>query len=197
MSITAAAIGAGLLGVAGQIGGAAIQGAWQQKLNDQQYAYNTREANRQRQFAHDEAILQRQFEERLSNTAYQRSVADMKKAGFNPAMLSGSGATTPAGATAQGVAASGSAGNAPDLSGLGAGIGSVFNSASNALLNKAARDKDFALKLAQAQKAEVLQAAQMNYLNSAATLNQVKAGYSPLYSQKLNEDIQRQLQNLL
>lgn len=193
MSITAAAIGAGLLGVAGQIGGAAIQGAWQQKLNDQQYAYNTREANRQRQFAHDEAILQRQFEERMSNTAYQRSVADMKKAGFNPAMLSGSGATTPAGATAQGVAASGSAGNAPDLSGLGAG----FNSASVALLNKAARDKEFALKLAQAQKTEVLQAAQMNYLNSAATLNQVKAGYSPLYSQKLNEDIQRQMQNLL
>ena len=41
MSVTlgvGAGIAAGLLGMAGQLGGAAIQGAWQQKLNDQHQA---------------------------------------------------------------------------------------------------------------------------------------------------------------
>lgn len=64
------------------------------------------QSREQRTFESQEAATARDFEERMSNTSWQRGVADMRKAGINPAlsyMQGGAGApsaSAPSGATA-------------------------------------------------------------------------------------------------
>lgn len=59
--------------------------------------------NASNEFNSQEAQKQRDYEERMSNTAYQRAVADMKMAGINPIMglgFSNMSASTPTGSSA-------------------------------------------------------------------------------------------------
>lgn len=77
-------------------------------------------------FEADQARKQMDFQERMSSTAYQRQMADMRAAGINPLMGIGSGASTPGGASGTGKTASGSAASGDAGSALGAKVDNPF-----------------------------------------------------------------------
>lgn len=67
----------------------------------QQGIYNHIEQNAAMSYNSAEALANRNFQERMSSTSYQRAVEDMRKAGLNPILaFANGGASTPGGAGA-------------------------------------------------------------------------------------------------
>lgn len=89
-------------------------------------ATNFYQNKKNREFSAAEAKKQRDWEERMSSTTYQRAVADMEKAGINPAMAFSNGApgaSTPTGSAAKG--------NQPLGSNMGGTLANNINSVAN------------------------------------------------------------------
>lgn len=83
-------------------------------------AFNAEQAKITREFNSAEAKKDRDWQEYMSNTAYQRQVQDMINAGINPASIGGDGASVPGGATA-----SASPASAASSSGSGGFLGLI------------------------------------------------------------------------
>lgn len=87
----------------------------EQAAAERQMQYQTTSAREAMQFSAAEAQKNRDFQERMSNSAYTRAVADMKNAGLNPVLAAGaSPASTPSGSSASGISQSGSKANVSD-----------------------------------------------------------------------------------
>lgn len=160
-----ALIAAGI-GAAGNLAGGLISSGGAASQNSASQAYALQNMRENNQFNAEQARINREFQERMSNSAYQRAMADMRLAGLNPILAyQQGGAGTPGGAQGTATQATGAQFNNA-MEGVGHGVTSAAKGAS----------RNLELQNLQAQTANTVTQSGLNNANkNLSDANTIKA----------------------
>lgn len=156
---------------------AAANSAQSQAWAREQMAWQEAQNAKAMQFNKEEARLNREWQEMMSNSAHRREIEDLKAAGLNPVLsaMGGNGAAVTSGSSASGVSSSGSRGDV-DTS-LNSALANIFGSMLSAQMSLEAANIN-----ARTQEAVADKYTAMQYI----TENLVQAGLSSRQERELS-----------